>query len=840
MASTIAFYKNLPNQTNNEGDTSGAPTVTFSDDQIGACSVELTTAFTLDSFSYDTMTCTIYCRQKCQDENGQYFWSEYPGQAQEPDEEPAPDDAEEDAGGEERKNEIAQADDDDGQGDEGVPSPPTFESLLLSSKYLRVRTSCSLDSYFVGGLFAITSIAKIRAYTYEIKGASLVAALDDITHYGGLYNKNKIEDVISEFFPDYDVRILERANNVAVSGLLDVDTARNNLGKVLVAEGLTLDCDEESGLPTIEPLQFRAAYADEKRIFTGYASEARDTTKKVIVAQHSYTSASASEDEYEDIYKDAIACNTLIDGTLACRIIFGKPYDTSTLRIGWDSSSEDAPTSKPSALSTYIMDYNENMMVIKNRTQVYLVGVPYNDASTELGAESVQEEDDTREELRIDNNGLINASNGANVFKQLTSYAKAPSIETFSMPWEGEKPSDLIDINVGGETKTALISKITITLSSFPKAEVEAIVGYLPENVGETSYTITVLKKEEENGGEKTEQRETKAVTASNVVAARLFGGGYDGEPGANGGSGGGYRSSPAGASYTAGGLQAYRTAAGLPGARGMPGAGGKMLLVTASGTCSNCSFGENGGDTTCNIASNTYNSANGVSWYGGWRIDGKLYGAAGYQGSAGMAGTSGGNFSAFWQRRNDGASGTLASAGAGGGAAAAVLPLQGYRVNGAQTEISIGGTGAGGDVYNDQNVEDYTDATRQRTSAGGGGGGNGGGGGAAGDGTSGESGQPGGDGAEAQTSFFAVSKNPEYGSIGGSGGAGGKGGDAQAGTGCGGGAGGDGGGGGGAGAAPPDSDTASVSIKGGAGGEGGEGGKGGSGCIVCYCVAAN
>jgi len=824
MASTITFYKDIPNAPIEEEGTPDALTVIFGDDQIAACSVELTTAFTLDSFSYDTMTCTVYCRQKRQGDDGRYFWDEYPRQAQEPEEESAPDDTEEEQGGGATQ---ADGEEESEEGEEESPSP-SFEDLLLSSKYLRVRTSCALDSYFVGGLFAITSITKVRAYTYEIEGASLVAALDNVTHYGGLYSKNNLEDVVSEFFSDYDVQILERANNAVVSGMLDVDTARNNLGKVLVAEGLTLDYDEESGLPVIEPLQCRAAYADERRIFTGYASEERDTSKKVIVAQHSYTSAKASEEEYEDIYKDAIACNTLIDGSLACRIVFGKPYDTSTLRIGWDSSSETAPTNKPSALSTYIMDYNENMMVIKNRTQVYLVGVPYNDATTELGAESVQEEDDTREELRIDGNGLINANNGGNVFKQLTSYAKAPSVETFSMPWEGEKPGDLIDISIGGTTKTALISKITVTLSSFPRAEVEAIVGYLPENVGESTYTVTVLKDE-------TNEEETRANTASNVVAARLFGGGYDGEPGADGGGGGGYRSSPAGASYTSGGLQAYRTAAGLPGTRGLPGAGGKMLLVTANGTCNNCAFGENGADTTCDIGSNSYNSANGVSWYGGWRINGTLYGAAGYQGSAGTAGTSGGSFSAFWQRRNDGASGTLASTGGGGGAAAAILPLQGYRVNGAQTDTSIGAPGGGGDVYNDQNVADYTAATRQRMSTGGGGGGNGGGGGAAGDGTPGEPGQAGHAGAEAKTSFFAVTQTPEYGSSGGSGGTGGAGGDAQPGTGCGGGAGGDGGGGGGGGAAPPSSDTAAVAIDGGAGGAGGAGGKGGSGCIVCY-----
>jgi len=824
MASTIAFYSSIPDtQSKNEDGTIVPPealTVTFSNDQIAACSIELTTAFTLDSFPYDTMTCTVYCRQKRQGDDGRYFWDEYPEQVQEPEPE---DDKEE-------LDEDTQAQEDNTEDTEEDNPQPSFETLLLASKYLRVRTSCALDSYFVGGLFAITSITKVRAYTYEIEGASLVAALDNVTHYGGLYSKNNLEDVVSEFFSDYDVQILERANNAVVSGMLDVDTARNNLGKVLVAEGLTLDYDEESGLPVIEPLQCRAAYADEKRVFTGYASEERDTSKKAIVAQHSYTSAKASEEEYEDIYKDAIACNTLIDGNLACRIVFGKPYDTSTLRIGWDSSSETAPTNKPSALSTYIMDYNENMMVIKNRAQVYLIGVPYNDATTELGAESVQEEDDTREELRIDSNGLINASNGGNVFKQLTSYAKAPSVETFSMPWEGEKPGDLIDISIGGTTKTALISKITVTLSSFPRAEVEAIVDYLPENVGESTYTVTVLKDETNEG-------ETRANTTSNVVAARLFGGGYDGERGANGGSGGGYRSSPAGASYTSGGLQAYRTAGGLPGTRGVPGTGGRMFLVTANGTCNNCSFGESGNDTTCSIANNTYSSNNGVSWYGGWRIDGKLYGAAGYQGGAGMAGTSGGNFSAFWQRRSDGASGALASTGGGGGAAAAILPLQGYRVNGAQTDTSIGAPSGGGDVYNDQNVADYTAATRQRTSAGGGGGGNGGGGGAAGDGTPGEPGQAGHAGAEAKTSFFAVTQSPEYGSGGGSGGDGGGGGSAQPGTGCGGGAGGDGGGGGGAGAAPPNSDTEDVAIDGGAGGIGGEGGKGGSGCIVCYCT---
>lgn len=835
MASTISFYKDIPG-VQTEEDAAAAPTVTFGDDQIAACFIELTTAFTLDSFPYDTIACTVYCRQKRQGDDGRYFWDKYPGQVQGPGDESAPGDTEENAE-EEQEGRSTQADGEEEQDSEEETPSPSFEELLLSSKYLRVKTSCSLSSYFVGGLFAITSITKARAYTYEIEGASLVAALDDVTHYGGLYFQNKLEDVISEFFPDYNVQLLERANNVTVSGMLNVDTARNNLGKVLVAEGLTLDYDEESGLPVIEPLQFRAAYADERRIFTGYSSVARDTTKKAIVARHSYTSAKASEEEYEDIYKDAISCDTLIDGSLACRIVFGKPYDTSTFRIGWDRESNAAPTDKPSALSAYIMDYNENMMVIKGRTQVYLIGVPYNDAATELGAENVQKEDDTREELRIDSNGLINANNGDYVLKQLTSYVKAPSVEAFSMPWEGEKPGDLIDINLGSETKTALISKITVTLSSFPKAEVEAIVNYLPENVGETAYTITVLKNGNESEGEDGETTRESAATANNVVAARLFGGGYDGERGADGGSGGGYRSSPAGASYTSGGLQAYRTAAGLPGTRGVPGAGGKMFLATANGTCSNCSFGENGTDTTCNIGSSNYSSANGVSWYGGWRIDGKLYGAAGYQGGAGAAGTSGGNFSAFWQRRDDGASGTLASTGGGGGAAATILPLQGYRVNGAQTNASIGDLGAGAEVYNDKNIVAYTAATRQEISAGGGGGGNSGGGGAAGDGTPGEPGQAGNDGAEAKTSFFAVTQSPEYGSGGGSGGTGGKGGDAQPGTGCGGGAGGDGGGGGGAGAAPPNSDTEDVAIDGGDGGTGGEGGKGGSGCVVCYCT---
>lgn len=678
-------------------------------------------------------------------------------------------------------------------------SPSDYDGLMTEDNYLfgtADATSGDLTQTAYGtpilfyrdnvlfSKFYVRSVERVGKTKYAITAMSAVGFLDNQRHYGGVYSGVTVEDLIDEIIGSAFTYSIDAAiQDQYVSGWLPIDTARNNLHKVMFAFGISLTKDANGDIQFVFLSNSSPSSVPNDRIFLGGSVDYSERVTDVEVWEHLFYKIPVEAESLFTNTGDTTADHLIVE--------FSEPY--------FDLESD----------GLVINESGDNYAIVTGTGTLY--GKKYFH-STNVITKHIDDAAVVPNVITSSEDTLVNSLNSRSVLARLVSYYSSKKTVRADILLAGEKAGSVISFeDAFGDSSTGIIAEQDTVASSFMKAACKIITGYTPTGQG-NFYANRVLITA--NG------TWTVPAGVTDIRIALIGGGdggqgGYDGEDGAYGHSGwGDYGDMDRYADEDEGYLGYYYDDQPLKkgGAGGEPGTPGKayiidkevtpgevITIVVGAGGAGGARNGINGSAGTASTAASTslgsLSSESGTSTDAGYYdvLAGLAFATAG---DVGYVGGDGG------QTDTQSLLGWLGYAGLPGGDF---------------DETYHGGAGGSG-AHSE--ITEQDPAGRWRASGGGGGGAAYGASG--GDGTDGEL----GDGRDVYC------------------GSGGKGADAlpppQAFYGCGGQGGNGGGAGGNAGGGYNDTYFSEFNDKyvfgdPGTGGQGSVGGRGGAGCVIIY-----
>lgn len=573
--------------------------------------------------------------------------------------------------------------------------------------------------------FYVRSVERVGRTKYAITAMSAVGFLDNQRHYGGVYSGVTVEDLIDEIIGSAFTYSIDAAvQDQYVSGWLPIDTARNNLHKVMFAFGISLTKDANGDIQFVFLSNSSPSSVPNDRIFLGGSIDYPERITDVEVWEHIFYKLPA---ESESIYTNngGITADHLM-------IEFSEPY--------YDLTTDAA---------LVINESGDNYAVVTGTGTLY--GKKYFHA-TNVISQHIADAAVVPNVITSSEDALVNSLNSRSVLARLVSYYSSKKTVRADILLAGEKAGSVISFeDAFGDNSTGIIAEQDTTASSFLKAACKIITDYTPTGQG-NFYQNRVLVS---SSG-------TWTVPAGVTdIRIALIGGGGGGQGGYDGEDGAGGRYDPDWGMYgdlhrygdrDEGYLGYYYPPDGQPlkkgGAGGAPGVPGKVCVidkaVTAgevitiavgsggAGGSRNGNAGSAGTATTASSTSlGTISSANGTSTEAGYYdvfgdlafatggIDGYAGGDGGQtdteslNGWLGYAGLPGGDFDETYRGGAGGSgehiqetteipAGKYRASGGGGGGAAYGRPggsgLPGYITedeSGYDVYCGSGGTGA-------------------------------------------------------------------------------------------------------------------------------------------------
>ena len=622
-----------------------------------------------------------------------------------------------------------------------VFSPADYDGVVSSDGYLFCADASAsgdlrnlphgtiIRQYHDGvliGKFYLKNLDRIGTNLYKAHGVSAIGLIDTKQHLGGVYNGTTtfaqlVADIIGNSIP---YTIEDSVATTPIYGWLPIDTARNNLHKLMFAEGVSLTKDANGDI--VFSYLYSSANPDEipsNRIYLGGQIDYTSPATAVEITEHLFFSTAG--DETVQLFDNADSVDTA-DHLLV-------PFS-------------DAPVHDITATGLTVEESGTNYAIVSGRGT--LEGKKYQHNTTVIrksnnavGAENV---------VSVTDDCLVSLQNSANVAKRVLAYYSSRKRISAGILLQGEKAGRQVRFaDPFGDESTGYIASMEITASSKLKGQAQIITDYSPTGQG-NNYSNTELL---------TGTGDWIVPDGITEVKAIIGGGGHGGYNGGNG-------------------ADATSYSGGAGGVGGNGGEGGKVLSVVIPVTPGqvisySCGIGgeagQAGGDTTFG----TYTSADGVVAANGWSdiFTGNIYGAPGAKGVDGGKGADSAMPFAYFVR--DGIyywGGALAETrmgyqgacygGYGGGAALVEVPQGATSVNaggdgytgGAQWNAGVyygdfggqGGFGAGHPYIAAQRPAILPGADATQYCCGGGGGNGGGGGGAPGNADRGSTGTPG------------------------------------------------------------------------------------------------
>ena len=477
--------------------------------------------------------------------------------------------------------------------------------------------------------FYVRSIERVGKTKYAVTAMSAVGFLDNQRHYGGVYAGITVEDLIDEIIGSAFTWSIDVAvGDQYVSGWLPIDTARNNLHKVMFAFGISLTKDANGDIQFVFLSNSSPASVPNDRIFLGGSVDYPERVTDVEVWEHLFYKLPAAS---ESIY-------TNNGGTTADHLMieFSEPF--------FDLTADNA---------LVINESGDNYAIVSGVGTLY--GKKYFHATSVI-SQHIADAAVVPNVITSSEDALVNTLNSRSVLKRLASYYSSKKTVRADILLAGEKAGSVISFeDAFGDASTGIISEQNTAASSFLKADCKIITGYTPTGQGNFYHNRALITA---NG--------TWTVPAGVTdIRIALIGGGTGGQGGYDGEIGGGGIYDPSWGesgdlhTYTDRDryLGEYYTDQPLKkgGAGGEPGAPGKTYVVDktvapgevitiavgsgGAGGSRNGSAGSAGTATTAASTSlGTLSSADGTSTEAGYYdvLGGAAFGAGGVVGYAG------------------------------------------------------------------------------------------------------------------------------------------------------------------------------------------------------------
>lgn len=303
------------------------------------------------------------------------------------------------------------------------------------------------------------SAERLGKTAYKLKLMSAVGFLDKIKHMGGVYAQTTAGNLIAELIGNkFTYSVDPVVSSAIVNGWLPIDSARNNLHRLMFALGISLRKDVNGDIVFMFLTDSAGTSVPQERIFTGARVKMDSPVTAVEVVEHSFNAYSgvAEATLFDNSDRD-VASNLLIE--------FGAPY------FGLRASG------------LTIVSSGVNYAVVSGQGVLY--GKPY-DHETRIVRKEVQNVAGEENIKRIGtDDGLINALNSENVATRTLAYYSQKKTTEMAIRALTEKPGDMISFtDAHGAAVKGLITKSNVRLSTFPKARLTVVEGYTPTGQG--------------------------------------------------------------------------------------------------------------------------------------------------------------------------------------------------------------------------------------------------------------------------------------------------------------------------------------------------------------------
>ena len=512
--------------------------------------------------------------------------------------------------------------------------------------------------------FLMVSSSRTGPYTYTVEAQSPLGRLSTMSHPGGIYTGQRVEDVVKDICGSIPVLVETMYADIRLFGWLPYtnppqSSARDNLVQVLFAIGAYLSTDL-NGVLRVEKLWDGIASTIDLS-YSGGRVKYGAAVSAVMVLEHQYIVG-----EEEQKLFDGVAADNYV-------VTFDDPMH-SLSATGFHILESGANYAKLSAGSGVLT----GKKYIHNTRQIIK-------SVTENAAENVKS---------ITNATLVSQMNSIAVARRLADYYQNTTTISTGIVTTMEKPGYVVRVYDPYEKMmvNACVQSLDTTLSNTLKATMEAMVGYIPPNdIGDYYDAVDIITSDT-----------TWTSPVDGEITVVVVGGG-------DGGQGGGA------GQHNNGGNNYFLETGGVA---GLPGPGGKIyraVLNVSAGQQFAAHVGaggiggepgaSNGKEGTLGTAGGattfgSLSSANGASLENGW-VDPTTLRGFGVPGKPGVNGGHGGKSAQkgddveFGGKTYTGGDPGRANGGTGGGGGGAAVGSPGFK--GHDGSVDKDGTKNGG-----------------------------------------------------------------------------------------------------------------------------------------------
>lgn len=354
--------------------------------------------------------------------------------------------------------------------------------------------------------FFVHDVVRVSKTHYKINAMSAIGFLENIQHMGGVYANATVSGVIAEIVNGaFTYTIDPDAAAQKVSGWLPIDTAKNNLHKLLFAMGVSVTKDADGDVVFTYLNSDNPSSIPEDRIYIGGNVDYNALATSVSVTEHSFYKRGGTQEEQIFSNVGGVAANHLF-------VTFQSPY--------YDVSSSDLTIHE--AGDNYAIVSGVGTLTGKPYTHETNIYETANSSATGVVPNVVSSTEDT----------LVNSLNSPNVLARLAAYYGSRKTVSADIVLDSEKAGDAISFtDAFGDEDTGIIVQMDTLISSFAKARCKIVTDYTPTGQG-NFYTNRELIDEDSTW--------TVPPGVTKIRIALIGGGGgayggYDGEEGAGG-----------------------------------------------------------------------------------------------------------------------------------------------------------------------------------------------------------------------------------------------------------------------------------------------------------------
>lgn len=328
------------------------------------------------------------------------------------------------------------------------------------------------------GKFFVYNVGRSGKLNYRIDAFSGVGLLENTKHYGGIYNGEKIGDIIADIIGGTVEYTIDPAyEDVSVHGWLPIGSRRSNLRQVLFQSGLSLKKDTAGVIQIVALNDANPKPINDNRLFTGGSIDFQTPTTAVSVSEHTYLALSS--DSVTTLYSGAASAET---------VITPKGNTVQGILVEFDG-----PMHSLAVENGTILESGVNYAVLGQSSDVVLTGKAYTHIVREI-VRGTPEEATKDNMVSVTDATLVSLLNSENVADRV--FARYSSTQTVKsdIVVGVERPGDPVSLNDPfGNPMNAIIQSMDINISKILKASTEFVQGYVPTGIGNYYSHVDVI-----------------------------------------------------------------------------------------------------------------------------------------------------------------------------------------------------------------------------------------------------------------------------------------------------------------------------------------------------------